>query len=222
MKKRKEGIEMKKKIITAVSLLIAFVLWTVAVCFIDVKAVGPRGSRVGLSTVNVFVHDLSGVNLTLYGITDWLGLVPVAVGLGFAVLGLVQWIRRKSLKKVDRSLLALGGFYVAVAAAYLFFESCIINYRPVLISGKLEASYPSSTTLLVLCIMPTAAMQAAKRIKNQKLKACIILLITAFTAFMVIGRLLSGVHWLSDIIGGILLSATLITFYLLVAGEKQY
>lgn len=213
---------MKKKIITAVSLLITFVLWTVAVCFIDVKAVGPRGSRVGLSTVNVFVHNLSGVNLTLYGITDWLGLVPVAVGLGFAVLGLVQWIRRKSLKKVDRSLLALGGFYVAVAAAYLFFESCIINYRPVLISGNLEASYPSSTTLLVLCIMPTAAMQLSSRLKCEKIKRSIVLLISAFTALMVIGRLLSGVHWLSDIIGGILLSATLITLYLLVAEEKQY
>lgn len=151
--------------------------------------------------------------MSLYVITDWLGLVPIGFGLGFALLGLVQWIKRKRLKKVDYSLLVLGGFYLAVLTMYLLFETVVINYRPVLISGFLEVSYPSSTTLLVLCVMPTAIMQFNGRIKNSVLRCCVSVVITVFIIFMVVGRLVAGVHWLSDIVGGALLSAGLVMLY---------
>ena len=158
--------------------------------------------------------------MTLYVITDWLGLVPIGVAFGFAVLGLVQLIKRKSLFGVDRSILVLGGFYIVVMAIYVLFEMVIINYRPVLIEGYLEASYPSSTTMLVLCVMPTAIMQLNSRIKNQALKRCVAYSIAAFIAFMVIGRLVSGVHWISDIIGGALISAGLVMTYYAIVGSK--
>ena len=151
--------------------------------------------------------------MQLYTITDWLSLVPLVLVLGFAILGLVQWVKRKSILKVDRSILILGGFYVAVMAVYVFFEIFVINYRPVLIEGFLECSYPSSTTMLVMCVMPTAMMQFHTRIKNGIVKGCITCAITAFTAFMVIGRLISGVHWFTDIVGGALLSGGLVTLY---------
>lgn len=194
-------------------LIAVFVLWTVLVSVVDVRAIGPNGSSVGFATLNGYVHDLTGVNMRLYSITDWLGLVPIGVALGFAMLGLVQWIKRKSLFKVDRGILALGGFYVAVMAVYILFEFVIINYRPTLIDGYLEASYPSSTTMLVMCVMPTAMMQLRARIKNNGLKQCVMILIATFTAFMVIGRLASGVHWITDIIGGALVSAGLVIIY---------
>ena len=104
----------RKLFFVGVGLLAAFVLWTVFVCFIDVRAIGPRDSSVGFATLNGYVHNLTGVNMSLYVVTDWLGLVPIGVAFGFAVLGLVQWIKRKSLLKVDRSILALGGFYIVV------------------------------------------------------------------------------------------------------------
>ena len=147
-------------------LLAAFVLWTGAICFVDVRMIGPQGSSVGFAGINGFVHTLTGVHVGLYNITDWLGLVPIFVCLGFAILGLAQWIKRKSIRKVDRSILILGGFYIVTLAAYLFFESYVINYRPVLIGGYLEASYPSSTTLLVLCVMPTALSKPEKTEKG--------------------------------------------------------
>ena len=196
-----------------VGLLAVFVLWTVLVHLVDVRAIGPEGSSVGFATLNGFVHELTGVNWLLYTVTDWLGIVPIAVALGFAILGLVQLIKRKSLWKVDHSILALGVFYIVVMAAYIFFEVVVINYRPTLIDGYLEASYPSSTTMLVMCVMPTAAMQLNVRIKNTVLRRCAVITIVAFTAFMVIGRLVSGVHWITDIIGGALLSAGLVTMY---------
>ena len=203
----------KKRLALGVSLVVAFVLWTVLVRFAYVQAIGPDGSSVGFATLNRFVHELTGVNWVLYTVTDWLGLVPIAVALGFAILGLVQLIKRKSLWKVDHSILALGVFYIVVMAAYIFFEIVVINYRPTLINGYLEASYPSSTTMLVMCVMPTAAMQLNARIKNTVFRRCAIIAIVAFTVFMVIGRLISGVHWITDIIGGALLSAGLVMLY---------
>ncbi len=199
-------------------LLAAFVLWTAAICLVDVRAIGPQGSSVGFAGINGFVHTLTGVHFSLYTITDWLGLVPVFVCMGFGILGLVQWIKRKSIRKVDYDILVLGGVYIVTVAAYLFFESVVINYRPVLINGFLEASYPSSTTMLVMCVMPTAIMQLSSRIKNKVLRNIIAAAITAFIAFMVIGRLLSGVHWFTDIVGGALLSAGLVTMYRAVIG----
>jgi undecaprenyl-diphosphatase len=185
----------------------------VLICFVDVGKIGPRESSVGFATLNEFIHNLTGVNMTLYVVTDWLGLVPVFLCIGFAVFGLIQWIKRRSILKVDYSILTLGGFYIIVMAAYILFEMYVINYRPVLINGYLEASYPSSTTMLVMCVMPTALMQFDTRIKNRLLRNSIKAVIIAFTVFMVVARLISGVHWVTDIIGGALLSTGLVTVY---------
>ena len=205
--------EAKLRLFFAVSSLTAFAVWTLLVSTIDVKAIGPNGSSVGFAALNAFVHRVTGVNMNLYSITDWLGLVPIFVCISFAVFGFIQWIKRKKIKNVDYSIFVLGGFYVIVIATYLLFENLIINYRPVLINGFLEASYPSSTTMLVLCVMPTAIMQLKGKIKNKLLLKIITAVISAFIIFMVIGRLLSGVHWFSDIIGAILLSTGLVALY---------
>ena len=202
-----------KNFYIAICILSAFLLWTVAVRFIDVQAIGPEESSVGFATINNFVHNLTGVHIVLYTITDWLGLVPLSFVIGFALLGLVQWIKRKHVLKVDYSILVLGVFYVVVMAAYVLFEIFIVNYRPVLIEGFLEASYPSSTTMLVLCVMPTAIMQFNSRIRSVIPRRILNFAINAFIVFMVVGRLFSGVHWVSDIIGGALLSGGLIMLY---------
>ena len=203
----------KKYLYISIFSLVAFVLWTLLLCLVDVRAIGPKGSSVGFSALNGFIHEKIGVNMYLYDITDWLGLVPIGVAFGFAIFGLIQLIKRKSLLRVDRSILALGVFYIIVVAVYLFFEIVVINYRPVLIEGCLEASYPSSTTMLVTCVMPSAAMQAKERIKNKALRQGVIIIIIAFIAFMVVARLLSGVHWITDIIGGALFSLGVVMAY---------
>ena len=203
----------RKRIIGAGLLFLAFVIWTALVSALDVQEIGPLGSDVGFSTFNGYVHRIIGVNMTLYAVTDWLGLVPIAVALAFAAFGLLQMLRRKSLLKVDASILALGMFYILVAAAYVFFEILVINRRPVLIEGRLEASYPSSTTVLVACVIPTAAMQLCSRMRSSALKRTVAVVCLLFVSFMIIGRILSGVHWITDIIGGVLLSAALVELY---------
>ena len=200
----------RKSFYSGLGLLALFIIWTVALGFVDVGEIGPQGSSVGFATLNKMIHNITGVHISLYIITDWLGLVPICFIMGFGILGLCEWIKRKNLFKVDYSILTLGGFYIIVMAVYIFFEMFVVNYRPIFINGILEASYPSSTTMLVMCVMPTAIMQFNSRIKSNIVKKCVNILITAFIAFMVIGRLVSGVHWFSDIIGGALLSAGLV------------
>ena len=211
----------RKNLYGAVSLLAVFILWTAAVQLVDVQRIGPKGSAVGFAAVNGYIHELTGVHMWLYTMTDWLSLVPAGFLFGFGLMGLVQWIRRKSIRKVDYSILILGGFYIAVMAAYLFFEQFPVNYRPLLIGGVLEASYPSSTTMLVMCVMLTAAMQLKSRIKNRRVGWCMTAVLMAFTVFMVLARLISGVHWFTDIVGGLLLSSGLVMTYVFISNLKQ-
>ena len=203
----------RKSLYLAVSAFTAFVLWTAAIMLIDVREIGPLGSMVGLASLNGLVHNATGIHMSLYTVTDLLSIIPFCFVLGFGLLGILQLIKRKSIFKVDFDILALGSFYAVVLAMFVLFEMLTVNYRPVLINGGLEASYPSSTTMLIICVMQTATIQFKLRIKSLKIKRFSIFLVDVFTFFMVTTRLLSGVHWFSDIIGGVLLSVGLVALY---------
>lgn len=204
----------KKQILWAgLGLLLSFVVWTVLVQTVDVREAGPAGTPVGFALLNGWFHRLTGVHMGIYTLTDWLGLVPAGICAGFGALGLMQAVRRKSLRKVDGDLLLLGVYYVLVIAGYLYFEMFPVNYRPIRIEGRLEASYPSSTTLLVLSVMPALIFQARRRLQNRNVSRMVCAAAVAFALFMVIGRLISGVHWVTDIVGGVLLSAGLFCIY---------
>ena len=206
---------MKKNqnLLAGILLLVGFAVWTFLIQTVDVQPIGPNGSSVGFAALNGWFHQLTGVHWMLYTLTDWLGLVPICVCLIFAGVGFVQLVHRKSLLKVDLDIILLGVYYVLVIFGYLLFEMVPINYRPVLIEGFLEASYPSSTTLLVLSVMPTLYFQAQRRLAQNALRQTICIFSVLFSAFMVIGRLISGVHWLTDIVGAILLSSGIFLIY---------
>ena len=217
IKNRKDIIIMQSKVkrnlLTGVMLIIAFVLWTIFVKTVDVKPLGVKGTDIGFATINTWLHSLTGANMALYNITDWLGLVPVFVCMLFGCIGFIQLVKKKSLLKVDFDIIILGAYYVIVILCYLIFEMIPINYRPILINGVMECSYPSSTTLLVLGVMPTLIFQAKIRVKNTVIKNIITAITVIFTVFMVVGRLISGVHWVSDIVGSVILSAGLYMIY---------
>ena len=191
-----------------------FGLFTLLAAFVDVRPIGPEGAPVGFGAVNGFVFELLGVHLFWYRLTDWLGLVPLLTAGGFAAAGLGQLWRRKSLRRVDRRLLALGAFYLVVIAFYLFFERVVINCRPILLGAGPEASYPSSHTVMAVTVMVTAVMElralCPKRRGLCRAAEAAAGLVAGITAA---GRLLSGVHWLTDIVGGLLLSAALTALY---------
>ncbi len=196
-----------------VVLLLTFALWTVLVYTVNVKPIGVNGSNVGFADLNVWFHSLTGVNMTLYVITDWLGIVPVSVCFIFALIGFIQLVKRKSLFKVDVDIILTGIYYIVVFACYFIFEFIPINYRPVLIDGFMEPSYPSSTTLLVFAVMPTLVLRCVRKLESSLIKKLLVCGTMLFSVFMVIGRLVSGVHWLTDIIGSVILSAGLFFVY---------
>ncbi len=214
----------KRKIISGLLLIAGFALFTWLVITVDVKPLGVNGTDIGFSAFNCWFHGLCGVNMTLYTVTDWAGLVPIFAAASFGVFGLAQLIRRKSLIKVDADILILGVYYIVVATLYVAFEMIPINYRPILINGFMETSYPSSTTLLVLGVMPTLAEQVCRRCNNSTAKTVVCILTTGFSVFMVVGRLIAGVHWFTDVLGSVIISAGLFYIYkgvVLIFAERR-
>ncbi|MGN0250792.1 MAG: phosphatase PAP2 family protein [Oliverpabstia sp.] len=203
----------KRLLCVGMILVAAFVIWTALIQRVDVQPVGQNGTNVGFASFNCWFHKLTGVHMAIYTVTDWLGLVPIFICMIFGGIGFVQLVKRRSLFKVDYDIIILGIYYVLVIFGYMIFEMIPINYRPILIEGIMEASYPSSTTLLVLSVMPTLNFQVKRRMKNTMMKCVINTFSVMFSLFMVIGRTVAGVHWLTDIIGSVILSTGLYLIY---------
>ena len=204
---------MKKYFNKTTCLFVICIVYTLIVKFVNVQAIGPNGSSVGLATINQFFKDLFNYNETWYKITKYLGYLPFLLVAFYGCIGLSQLIKKKELLKVDKELIALGIFYIMVGATYIFFEKVIINYRPVLMDGVLEASYPSSHTMLALCICASSMFISKKYIKNEKMNNLLTIGSGALMVILVVGRMLSGVHWFTDIVGGILISCFLLSIY---------
>ncbi len=203
-------------LISGILLLIA-ITFTILVKVVDVKQIGVNNSSIGFATLNQFIFETTGVNMIWYHITDWLGLIPVFMAIVYAFIGLIQFIKRRSIFKIDKEIILLGLYYIIVIALYVFFEKVIINYRPILMNGFLEASYPSSHTLMTICICGSSIL-INKKLFNNKITKVINYLSIIIITITVVGRLISGVHWFTDIIGGILISSGLLmTFYSLLS-----
>ena len=190
-------------------------LLIILVRFVDVRPIGPEGTSIGLSYLNQSVFDRFGVNMLWYEITDWLGVAAVLTAFLFALTGMVQLIKRRSLLKVDRAILALGGMYIIVAGLYILFEVLIVNYRPIIMPGGTgpEASFPSSHTMLVCVIMGSAMMLIDRYIAVKTLRGLLRIICAVIIGVTVIGRSIAGVHWFTDILGGILISAALLALF---------
>lgn len=199
----------KKNIIVSICLIILSVIYTILVKYVDVAPIGPKASSVGFSTLNKFVFNFLGRSNIWYNITEVLGMISILIALFYALIGLYKLIKNKSILKIDKEIIILGIFYFVVLLVYLFFEKVIINYRPVLVKGTLEASYPSSHTMLSICICLSAIIINNKLYKNMRISKIINTLSIIIMITTTVGRLLSGMHWVSDILGGIIISICL-------------
>lgn len=210
----------KNKLIVIIFLLVS-IIYTLLVKYVDVASIGPKMSNVGFSTINKFVRDFVGYSDLWYKVTKYLGILPFLLVGFYGVEGLLQLIKYKSISKVDKRLLYLACLYVLLGITYIFFEKVIINYRPILMDGELEASYPSSHTMLAVTICLSSLLVNKYYIKD-KAKLKILQIMTLILMFLLVfGRLLSGVHWFSDIIGGVIISTTLVSiYYYFISGKR--
>ena len=204
----------RAKLINGTVLMALFLLLIAVLKTVDVQPIGPYGSKVGLATLNgAFRELMGGMHMIWYDVTGALGMAAIAVACGFGLFGLWQLIKCRSLRRVDRDIYALAGLYIAMGIAYVLFEKAVVNYRPVDMGAGLEPSFPSSHTVLTCCIMSSAIWQFKRRIKSEALRGISVMLCTAVMAVTIAGRIVSGVHWITDVAGGILLSASLMEFY---------
>ena len=209
-----------KKYLSAIFWGLCFIIFTILIKVIDVQPAGAEASLIGFASLNTAIFNMLGTNELCYKLTQCFGIIAIFTAGIFAVLGLIQLIQRKNLMKVDREILMAGIIYAIVIILYVLFEKLAINYRPLVLDEGLEASYPSTHTMLILTILGTAIPLAGKYIKNSKLSLCTKILCIAIMWLTVVLRLLSGVHWFTDILGGVLISLTLISLYKALRNKK--
>jgi len=216
-------MKQKIKFWTAGVLGLLFLILVLLLLTFDVAPIGPEGTRIGLAHINQYVLDLLGVNIFWYTITDWLGLAALAVALFFALMGFLQLVKRKSFLKVDKSILMLGGLYMIVISLYVFFELVIVNYRPIIMPGAVhpEASFPSSHIMMVCVIMGSAMVLIKQYVKSNLARMVLQVMCAAVILVTIYGRLISGLHWFTDILGGLLLSLALLLFYSGVVEKRE-
>lgn len=193
-------------------------LTAILVClvrFVDVQPIGPEGTRIGLASLNGAIFESFGVSTTWYKLTTVLGIVALLTAGLFALLGLWQLIKRKSLKKVDREILVLAGLYLVTVILYVLFDKIAVNYRPAILPDETapEASFPSSHTMLVCVVMGSAMTLIPKYVKMPAIRTALTAVCAVVLGLTVAGRLLSGAHWFTDIIGGVFISITLLSLY---------
>lgn len=202
-----------KKSVVSLLLIIVSIIYILLIKLVDVASIGPRSSEVGFSSINGWFNNIFSYNSTIYKITEVLGYIALLIIVVFALLGLYQLIKRKSIKKVDKEIIVLGIFYVIVLFLYVLFDKVAINYRPVLLEGVLEPSFPSSHTLLAMFVCGSAIIMNNKLFEKNEYKKLINVLLIVLMVLIIVGRLLSGVHWITDVVGGILIATTLLYIF---------
>ena len=199
-------------VMAAIAVLIA-AAFTLLIKIHDVQPIGPKGSEVGFAKINQAVASMFPFNSMWYKMTNLALALPILVALGYAIYGVIQLIQRKKISKVDRELWLLAGFYLAVLLVYAVFEKLALNFRPIMLDGELEASFPSTHTLLATCLCGSGIIINQLLVKNPTHRSLLNLIFILLAILVVLGRVLSGVHWVTDIIGGLLISAALLAIF---------
>ena len=227
--------QLKNQLILCLILFGAFIVFTFTISHADVQTVNAISAEtlnpvdeteeVGLATLNLRVAEKVSYHKNMVTVSKVLGIVAILLAVFFMALAVLEMIARKSILKADKDLYILGAFYILVILLYIMFDALALNYRPVLLKEELEPSYPSTHTLIGICVFATSAMQFKNRIPQKAVNLTAVILCIVSCVAIVVTRLLSGVHWFTDIIGGILLSAFLISLYLvgidLVKNKKE-
>lgn len=212
-----EKRDLKKPVV----MLVVTILFSILTYVVDRKPIGPDETSVGFSSINGLFAGSFGYNPVMDTLSDIAMYLSFLVVAAFAFIGLMQLIKGKSLSKVDKTIVGLGVLYVVVAVLYVAFDKIPINYRPLIPPGdtELETSFPSTHTLVICSVLGSGIVAVKRLFKNEM---TVRVLKIAFAAIMAIGvcaRLFSGVHWLTDIVAGLLFSVTLVSLYTACIGD---
>ena len=205
--------ESKKYLISSIILVLIAIIFTVLVKVIDKGAIGPNDTVVGFQAINDYIKNMFPFNNTLYKITKYAGFIPLIFGLYYAFIGFMQLVKKKSLKKVDSKIYLIAGFYIVVLILYVLFDKIAINYRPVIIDNELEPSYPSTHVLLAMCFCLSSVIISKYYMKKDTIRKIVNIATWILMLFIVVGRMMCGCHWFTDIVGGVLISLALLNIF---------
>lgn len=201
----------KRNKFAAVLITALTVLFTIMVVTFDVQAIGPNGTSVGFASINKVFADLFAYNENFDKISDVIMYFSFLLVLAAVFMGVVELVKRKSLFKVDSEIIVYGVVLVILVILKVAFDKIALNYRPVLVPGEteLEASFPSTHAMISTALFAGFCMVINPYLKDKKIKTTVNALIGILIALEVVCRVIAGVHWLTDIIGGLLFAFTL-------------
>ncbi len=202
-------------------MLVVTILFSVLTFVVDRKPIGYDGTSVGFSSINGLFAGSFGYNPVMDTLSDIAMYLSFLVVVAFAFIGVMQLIKGKSLSKVDKAIIGLGILYVIVAVLYVAFDKIPINYRPILQPGEteIETSFPSTHTLVICTVLGSGIVAAKRLFKNEMMVRVLKIAFIAIMAIGVCARLFAGVHWLTDIVAGLLFSVTLVSLYTAWIGD---
>ena len=151
--------------------------------------------------------------------TDIILIASIASLAVFAIFGLCQWIKRKSIKKVDKELIFMLIPLILMAIVYFVFDKFLIwNTRP---DGSGEPSFPSTHVMVVATIFLLIALVLPRYIKSKAACALLDLMMLIFIVLTCVGRVLANKHWTSDVIGALVFSLVFALIYYLTAIRRR-
>lgn len=205
---------MKKSTKTLIWGLSAVVL-TMAVGMIDVKVVSGTGAEVGFATLNQAIWDFFGVNETWDGMTDilmWIMVITAVVAGGW---GLMRWAKdEKDSARIGKGVVGFAGAGALMVAVHWFFDNIwVVNYRPVLVDGMKAVSFPSAHTLVAVVLGISTAMMLCQLVKNRTARVVINTLLPTLMVWIMVGRIMAGAHWVTDVAGSLCYGMTIVSAY---------
>ena len=196
----------------AVACTVIFILFTIMVTALDGQTVD--GHRLGLATMNGWWRDLVGVNAAWRVVSDVVAVGTVFGAVGLLIVQIVAVVRGRGLRPVVRDWWGVDLVLISLGICYGLFQIVVINYRPLLMHGVAEASYPSSHVLLFATVWPLLILTLWRMTKRRWVRVTVMVVGMMVMLAGIVARALSGYHWLSDLVGGVLLGVTLVAWYL--------
>jgi undecaprenyl-diphosphatase len=172
---------------------------------VDKAVIAESGKEVGLSHINNLVSYSYKENIDF--MTDLLMYITFTVVVFEAGLGLYQLIKGKSLFKVDIEIIIFGIALVVMVALWLLFDYVIkINVRP---THEAEGSFPSTHVLITTFLALASHAFICYQYENKFAKYGSLLIAVSIIALVLFGRVASGMHYITDVTGGLFLGLAL-------------
>lgn len=219
--------ELKKGIcITSISLGLFIILIILLKC-VDVKTLYDCDS-IGLAGLNKVYYK--EYNKALDILSDVIFYLVIAFNVFLIVLYAINLSKTKSLKAGYKFYIYFSILLLGIILWLLFDKVICINTRPNIKDGVVEGSFPSTHVFLTAYIVLSSPYLFLKMEKNKGLEKAnklgfeeiITIIFISIALVMTVLRLYSGMHWLTDCVGGLILGFFLFgLFYLFVCIFKN-